>query len=169
MSPRQWVIKRACSLRSLVAFRDKAKKKKHCRTTKLNMEPEVLKWLFASGFSSTNWHSRAGSMPLFQNQYRSNNKNSEYLPISIRYNTGFLNRCIMSISRCVDLLITLLCFTHNLLNIDNFTVKKNIYKYIYAVKLNTFILNVLHSNDAAPYNRWDEQRLLIIFHCAKIL
>ncbi len=29
------------------------------------------------------------------------------------------------ITVCVDLLITLLCFTHNWLNIDNFTVKKN--------------------------------------------
>ncbi len=49
-------------------------------------------------------------------------------------------------------------------------VKQVIYLYIniniYAVNkfknLNKCILNVLHSNEAAPYNRWDEQESLLI-------
>ncbi len=72
--------------------------------------------------------SRDGSIPLFQNQYRSDTKYSEYLPIpiSIRYQHNFFKSVYnFYISMCVDLLIALLCFTHNLLNIDNFTVKKN--------------------------------------------
>ncbi len=51
--------------------------------------------------------------------FRTDTKNSEYLPIpiSIRYITVFF--------KSVYNFISLLCFAHNLLNIDNFTVKKN--------------------------------------------
>ncbi len=43
-----------------------------------------------------------------------------------RYNTSsFKSVYNFYITVCVDLFIILLCFTHNLLNIDNFTVKKN--------------------------------------------
>ncbi len=47
------------------------------------------------------------------------------IPISIRYSTVFYISVEFLYSVCVDLLITLLCFTHNLLIIDKFTVKKN--------------------------------------------
>jgi len=42
-------------------------------------------------------------------------------PIPIRYSAVVLfNQCRISILLCVDLIVTLLCVKHNLLNIDNF-------------------------------------------------
>uniref|UniRef100_A0A8C2ECL2 Dolichyl-diphosphooligosaccharide--protein glycosyltransferase subunit 2 n=1 Tax=Cyprinus carpio TaxID=7962 RepID=A0A8C2ECL2_CYPCA len=56
-------------------------------------------------------------------------KNSVYWPISIRFDTSavffFFNQCRIFILLCVDLIVTLLCAKHNLLNIDNFIFMKN--------------------------------------------
>ncbi len=55
-------------------------------------------------------------------------KNSEYLPISIRYSTVVVFLCRVAIYQCVLTCSSLFCVLstiYNLLNIDNFTVKKN--------------------------------------------
>ncbi len=72
---------------------------------------------------------RGGSIPLFQNRYRSDTKDSGYLliPISIRYLGSFFKSVLhFYTSMYVDLILTFfVCVTHNLLNINNFIVKKN--------------------------------------------
>ncbi len=84
------------------------------------IEKKIIIWcqilFYGVPVSVITYVSRDGSIPLFQNRYRSDTKHSEYLPIpiSIRYSTTFLNQCRISIYPCVLTCSSLFCVLHTI-------------------------------------------------------